>query len=456
MRQDSSTTMKIVLLNMVNWKNNHLPLHTALCLAARHSVNSGSVEPTSVMASNNSTPSLSCNHSEEYKFTTYTVVFSLIFVFGLVGNVGALYVFCKFSIKNRLSTIFLIHLAASDLVFILTLPIRIAFYSTYSPSSAGMPRSFTMTALDFTCRFSTYLFYISMYCSILFLTALSLCRYLVLAGRVRLQNSEACRWARILCWGIWVFVLGGNMLYIAATFGFNIKAEGCLEPRGESWGWLYQLNLIVLVICFLLPLTVVLICYSLMIRHILRTRAGQRQRDVALVCLVLCIFCLCFLPYHIQRTLHLYYTMHHQKDCQLLATLQKTVVRDIGSSSIHKLQMVQNSAARLLTHTHAHHHITPVLQRLHWLPLKHRIQFKILLLTYKALNNLTPCTCLIFFFPINPLALSGRLRLDYFPSLHLTSKALVTEPSQDLPLDSGTLFHYWSNNPIHLPYSNLT
>uniref|UniRef100_A0A3B4DQC7 G-protein coupled receptors family 1 profile domain-containing protein n=1 Tax=Pygocentrus nattereri TaxID=42514 RepID=A0A3B4DQC7_PYGNA len=213
---------------------------------------------------------------------------------------------------NRLSTIFLKHLAASDLVFILTLD--------------GVSRSFIMVALDFTCRFSTYLFYISMYCSILFLTALSLCRYLVLAGRVRLQNSEACRWARILCWGIWVFVLGGNMLYIAATFGFNIRAEGCLEPRGESWGWLYQLNLIVLVICFLLPLTVVLICYSLMIRHILRTRSGQRQRDVALVCLVLCIFCLCFLPYHIQRTLHLYYIMHHQKDCQLLATLQKTVV----------------------------------------------------------------------------------------------------------------------------------
>ncbi|KAL7851919.1 hypothetical protein SRHO_G00177040 [Serrasalmus rhombeus] len=37
----------------------------------------------------------------------------------------------------------------------------------------------------------------------------------------------------------------------------------------------------------------------------------------------------------------------------------------------------------------------------------------------------------------------GHLQLDYLPSLHLTSKALVTEPSPDLPLDSGTLFHYW-------------
>ncbi len=34
--------------------------------------------------------------------------------------------------------------------------------------------------------------------------------------------------------------------------------------------------------------------------------------------------------------------------------------------------------------------ISPVLQQLHWLPVKHRVEFKILLLTYKALHNLAP------------------------------------------------------------------
>lgn len=269
-----------------------------------------------------------CNYSEEYKFTTYTVVFSLVFTFGLLGNVGALYIFCKLSVKNRLSTIFLIHLAMSDLVFILSLPLRIAFYYN---NSTGMqessPRS-TVSYLSLACRFSTFLFYISMYCSIFFLTALSVCRYLVLEGRVRLQNHEACRWARFLCWGIWVFVVGGNILYIGITSGFNIQTGGCMEPAGkDSWALLYNLNLVVLVIYFLIPLTVVLICYSLMVKHILRIRAGQRQRDVALIFLVLLIFCLCFLPYHIQRTLHLHYMMHQQTaTCQLLATLQKSVV----------------------------------------------------------------------------------------------------------------------------------
>ena len=35
-------------------------------------------------------------------------------------------------------------------------------------------------------------------------------------------------------------------------------------------------------------------------------------------------------------------------------------------------------------------HITPIFVDLHWLPIEERIQFKILLLTYKALNGMAP------------------------------------------------------------------
>ncbi len=57
---------------------------------------------------------------------------------------------------------------------------------------------------------------------------------------------------------------------------------------------------------------------------------------------------------------------------------------------IEKLQRVQNSAARLITYTRKHDHITPVLYRLHWLPVKLRIEYKVLLLTFKALHNEAP------------------------------------------------------------------
>ena len=46
--------------------------------------------------------------------------------------------------------------------------------------------------------------------------------------------------------------------------------------------------------------------------------------------------------------------------------------------------------SRLLTKTKRREHITPVLASLHWLPVMSRIDFKILLLTYKALNGTGP------------------------------------------------------------------
>ena len=57
---------------------------------------------------------------------------------------------------------------------------------------------------------------------------------------------------------------------------------------------------------------------------------------------------------------------------------------------LKKLQYVQNTAARIITRTRKFDHITPVLADLHWLPVSYRIVFKILLLAFKSLNNLSP------------------------------------------------------------------
>ena len=56
----------------------------------------------------------------------------------------------------------------------------------------------------------------------------------------------------------------------------------------------------------------------------------------------------------------------------------------------NKLQRVQNQAARVISRKRKRDHMTPVLKELHWLPIRSRITFKILLLTYKALNGLAP------------------------------------------------------------------
>lgn len=62
----------------------------------------------------------------------------------------------------------------------------------------------------------------------------------------------------------------------------------------------------------------------------------------------------------------------------------------LPNCEIAKLQRIQNSAARLVSRSKYRDHITPVLEELHWLPIEYRIEYKILLLTYKALCGLAP------------------------------------------------------------------
>ncbi|XDV33545.1 hypothetical protein PO909_003925 [Leuciscus waleckii] len=62
----------------------------------------------------------------------------------------------------------------------------------------------------------------------------------------------------------------------------------------------------------------------------------------------------------------------------------------LPAKSLQRLQYIQNSAARLLTHTRRSAHITPILHQLHLLPVPSRIKYKVLLLTFKALHNLAP------------------------------------------------------------------
>ena len=58
--------------------------------------------------------------------------------------------------------------------------------------------------------------------------------------------------------------------------------------------------------------------------------------------------------------------------------------------NVSRLQLVQNAAARLLTGFNRRHNITPILASLHWLPVHFRIDFKILLITFKARMGLAP------------------------------------------------------------------
>ena len=66
------------------------------------------------------------------------------------------------------------------------------------------------------------------------------------------------------------------------------------------------------------------------------------------------------------------------------------LLHDVSYYLIEKMQRIQNMAARLIFRKPKFSHVTPLLFDLHWLPVKYRIQYKLLLFTFKGIHKLAP------------------------------------------------------------------
>ena len=84
--------------------------------------------------------------------------------------------------------------------------------------------------------------------------------------------------------------------------------------------------------------------------------------------------------------------------CEKLIHAFVTSRLDCGNATLYglpdyqnyRLQRMFNIAARILTLTPPSNHITPILKELHWLPIEQRIEYKIILLTFKAIQGAAP------------------------------------------------------------------
>ena len=115
---------------------------------------------------------------------------------------------------------------------------------------------------------------------------------------------------------------------------------------------------------------------------------------------------------------------------------------------IHRLQLVQNCAARVVMRRSKYEHIKPILLELHWLPVPQRILFKILLLTYKALNGLAP-------------AYISDLLSRYIPARQLRSSTqfLLKVPTSNLKTYGDRAFSVcapklWNSLPLNVRLSS--
>uniref|UniRef100_A0A674PN03 Reverse transcriptase domain-containing protein n=1 Tax=Takifugu rubripes TaxID=31033 RepID=A0A674PN03_TAKRU len=114
------------------------------------------------------------------------------------------------------------------------------------------------------------------------------------------------------------------------------------------------------------------------------------------------------------------------------------------NNSLRSLQLIQNAAARVLTGIDKRDHISPVMASLHWLPVKFRITFKTLLLTYKALRGLAP-------------SYLEELVIPYQPNRPLRSQnaGLLVVPRVSRSRMGGRAFSYqapllWNQLPVQV------
>ena len=135
--------------------------------------------------------------------------------------------------------------------------------------------------------------------------------------------------------------------------------------------------------------------------------------------------------------------------CGLVHTEKKrfkfTPYINLPACHLAPLQHMQNTAARLITRTRKHDHITPVIRTLHWLLIPKRIQFKILLLTFNIIHHRAPSYLIEL---ISPKQTTGmNLRSSSRPQLALGPRTHNRYGDGAFSVCAPTL---WNTLPAHI------
>lgn len=224
------------------------------------------------------------------------VMYSLIFLVGFPGNVIAI---CVYSFKMRpwkSSTIIMLNLALTDLLYLTSLPFLIHYYANGEHWIFG----------GFLCKFIRFGFHFNLYSSILFLTCFSAFRYMVIVHPMKFFQVQRKQWTAVACAAIWVISLAA---VTPINFLISLREEQnrslCLDfTSSENLGAIRWYNWLLTSLAFFLPLVTVTLCYALIISALAtgpQTQASHKQKARRLAIILLVVFYVSFLPFHLFR-----------------------------------------------------------------------------------------------------------------------------------------------------------
>ncbi|CAL8335118.1 unnamed protein product, partial [Boreogadus saida] len=277
-------------------------------------------------AASNETSRNPCRYEEDFKHLPLTIFYSIFFLFGLSLNAMVL-VFITFRTKHWTPfIIYMLNLTMCDFLFVFMLPFLIYYYAGANDWPFGEP----------VCKIVRFFFYTDLYGSILFLSVISLHRFIGICYPVRSLSWLSIRRAKLVSVGVWACVLSGQapVLYYSCTRKYR-KGFFCVGTTGpEVFYEVLVYSSVISVVMFAVPFMVIMVCYGLMVRKLLGPSWGSgerqlgaahrtKQKSVKMIIIVLMTFMFCFLPFHLNRSL--FYSLRYLRDkhpeqitCELL------------------------------------------------------------------------------------------------------------------------------------------
>ncbi|KAL4624180.1 platelet-activating factor receptor [Arapaima gigas] len=243
----------------------------------------------------------------QFRYTAFTIFYSLVFILGLTSNCYALYILRNIREAKAINEIriYMTNLTIADLLFVLALVFWIDYYKRGGNWRFG----------EALCRIAGSMFFINTYCSILFLSVISFNRYWVVTRPLDAASSDHRRRGILVSATIWLCVLSASIFYLSDQSlnedGDVLRCfEGYYENTISKKNMLVVTHFLIIGFFFLVFLFVVvcnvMIAYTLMSSsaspHITQGSArsmGLKRRALGMVTVVLGVFVICFLPHHV-------------------------------------------------------------------------------------------------------------------------------------------------------------
>ncbi|XP_074850344.1 proteinase-activated receptor 2 [Carettochelys insculpta] len=231
------------------------------------------------------------------------VVYITVFLIGLPSNAMALWVFFFRTKKKHPAVIYMANLALADLLFIIWFPLKIAYHVNGNNWIYG----------EGLCKVLVGFFYGNMYCSILFMTCLSVQRYWVIVNPI-LHTRKKSEMALGVSIAIWILILLSTIpLYLVDQTAYisNLNITTCHDvlPQTSLAHDMFNYFLSLAIGVFLFPAGLTAVAYILMIKTLNASISDvnigkKRKRAIRLIITVLSIYLICFTPSNILLVVH--------------------------------------------------------------------------------------------------------------------------------------------------------